>query len=171
MKPEAKKHAGARNEPADLKVRVEKQVIIERPVEEVYGFWRNFENLPKFMTHLRAVTELDDRHSRWIAKGPAGSTVEWDAELMSERENELISWRSLENTEIEHAGSVQFRQLPYGRATEVTVTLAYNPPGGTLGRAFAAIFGDEPGQEVEHDLKRFKEIMESHVDYEQRKAG
>src|SRR5262249_13537794 len=118
-------------------IKVEKSVTINRPPAELYRFWRNFENLPRFMNHLESVKKMDDRRSHWVAKAPAGTRVEWDAEVYNEKEDELIAWRSLENADINHAGSVWFRQAPNGRGTEVKVVINYEPPGGKLGASIA----------------------------------
>jgi uncharacterized membrane protein len=142
-------------------VKIQKSVTINRPPEELYRFWRNFRNLPNFMEHLESVEMLDDRRSRWVAKAPAGTRVEWVAEVYNEREPELIAWRSLPDSDVNHAGSVRFRQGPAGRGTEVIVELSYEPPAGRLGKALAKLFGEEPEQQVEDDLYRFKQLMEA----------
>lgn len=139
-------------------IRVEKHIIVQQPAMELWRFWRNFENLPRIMKHLDTVTVRDSIHSHWVAKGPAG-TVEWDAEIHNEMPGELIAWRSL-GGDIRHAGSVRFREGSHGRGTEVIVELLYEPPGGKLGVALAKLVGDEPGQQIEDDLRRFKEVME-----------
>ncbi len=141
-------------------IRVEQAVIIERPREEIFAFWRNFENLPRFMDHLESVNVLDDRRSRWVAKAPAGTRVEWDAEIHNEITNELIAWRSLPGSEVDHAGSVHFSPAGNG-ATEVRVILRYDPPAGRLGAAVARLFGEEPSVQVAEDLRRFKQVMEA----------
>jgi uncharacterized membrane protein len=140
-------------------VRVEEEVIVDRPASELYRFWRNFQNLPQIMEHLESVTVLDDRRSRWTAKAPAGSRVEWEAEIHNEIPNELIAWRSLPGADVDNAGSVHFRPLGDGR-TEVRVILRYDPPAGRLGAAIAKLFGEAPSQQVSADLRRFKEVME-----------
>jgi uncharacterized membrane protein len=142
-------------------VKVEKSVLINKSREELYRFWRNFENLPRFMRHLEGVRVLDDKRSHWAAKAPAGRTVEWDAEIFNEQENELIAWRSLEGSDVANAGSVRFEQAPGGRGTLVKVALSYEPPGGTLGRLAAKLFGEEPEQQVDEDLRRFKQLIET----------
>jgi uncharacterized membrane protein len=142
-------------------IRVKRSVTINRPREDLYRFWRNFENLPRVMSHLESVTVQDDGRSHWVAKAPAGRTVEWDAEVHTETENELISWRSLEGPGIANAGSVRFRPAPGGRGTEVTVTLEYTPQLGHVGAAIGSLFGEEPGQQVREDLRRFKALMET----------
>ena len=142
-------------------VKIEKSVTIDRSPAELYQFWRDFENLPRFMNHLKSVKKLDDRRSHWIASAPAGSTVEWDAEVYNEKENELIAWRSLENSCVNHAGSVRFHQAPNARGTEVKVEINYQPPAGKLGASIAKLFGEEPGKQLEDDLPRFKQLMEA----------
>lgn len=140
---------------------VVKAVTINKPAEELYRFWRNFENLPQFMNHLEAVKVQDTKHSHWVAKGPAGKSVEWDAEIINEVEGELISWRSLENADVENAGTVNFKAGPVGRGTEVKVTLQYLPPGGIVGAKLAMLLGQEPSMQIEDDLNRFKSLMEA----------
>jgi uncharacterized membrane protein len=141
-------------------IRVEQAVTINRPQEEIYRFWRNFENLPRFMDHLESVRVLDEQRSHWAAKGPAGTRVEWDAEIHNELPNELIAWRSLPGSEVDHAGSVHFDPLP-GGGTEVRVILRYDPPGGRAGAVVARLFGEDPASQVAEDLRRFKQVMEA----------
>jgi uncharacterized membrane protein len=141
-------------------IRVEKSVVIHRPADELFRYWRNFENLPRFMQHLDSVTVEDEFLSHWVVKGPAGTRFEWNAEIHNEKENELIAWRSL-NGEVNHAGSVLFRPLKGGRGTEVKVELRYEPPAGPLGAAIARLFGEEPSLQVADDLLRFKHEMET----------
>src|SRR5579884_4050841 len=150
-----------RGVPYELGIRVDKSVTINKPRAEVYKFWRNFENLPRFMRHLESVTEVDNRHSHWVAKAPAGRTVAWEAEIINEIENELIGWQSMENATVENAGSVHFEDAPGGRGTVVRIELQYNPPGGSIGAALAKLFGEEPGQQISEDLWRFKQLMEA----------
>jgi uncharacterized membrane protein len=142
-------------------VKVEESVTINRPVLEVYRFWRNFENLPRFMDHLEAVTVIDDERSHWVAKGPAGTKVEWDAIIHNEVEDELIAWRSLPGAEVNNAGSVHFTPTPDGTGTDVRVVLSYEPPAGMVGVAVAKLLGEEPSKQVADDLRRFKQVMDS----------
>jgi len=142
-------------------IKVEKTVTINKSPEELYRFWRNFENLPRFMKHLKSVRTLDDKRSHWVAKGPAGTTLEWDAEVYTERENEFIAWRSLENADVDSAGSVHFEKVPGDRGTRVKVLVKYNPPAGRLGALIAKLFGEAPEQQIEEDLLRFKQLMEA----------
>jgi uncharacterized membrane protein len=150
-----------RGVPYELGIRVDKSVTINRPRHEVYRFWRNLENLPRFMRHLESVTEIDNKHSHWVAKAPAGRTVQWEAEIINEIEDQLIGWQSLENSTVENAGSVHFEDAPEGRGTVVRIELQYNPPGGAVGATIAKLFGEEPGQQIGEDLWRFKELMEA----------
>jgi uncharacterized membrane protein len=142
-------------------VRVEQVTTINKPIEQVYAFWRNFENLPRFMRHLVGVEQLDNRRSKWRAKAPAGASVQWEAEIVQERENEWIAWRSLENSTVENSGSVRFSRAPGARGTELRVQLQYSPPAGALGRGIAWLFGEEPNQQIAEDLHRFKQLMET----------
>jgi uncharacterized membrane protein len=142
-------------------IKVEKSVVVNRPVREVYRFWRNFENLPRFMDHLEAVTVIDETRSHWVAKAPAGTRVEWDAVIHNEIEDELIAWRSLPGSDVSNAGSVHFTPLGDGSQTEVRVVLSYDPPAGKVGAAVAKLLGEEPSKQVEDDLRRFKQVMEA----------
>lgn len=142
-------------------IKVEKSVTVNKSPEELYRFWRNFENLPRFMDHLESVRVEGEGRSHWVAKAPAGTTVEWDAEIYNEKENELIAWRSLEGADVDNAGSVRFEGEPEGRGTIVRVSLKYDPPGGVIGSAFAKLFGEEPSQQIDEDLRRFKQVMEA----------
>ena len=139
---------------------VNKSIVVNAEAEELYQFWHDFENLPRFMRHLESVTVLDGRRSHWKATGPAGTTVEWDAEIIDDRPNELIAWRSVEGADVANAGTVRFRPAPGGRGTEVTVELEYDPPGGVVGKTIAKLFREEPGQQVHDDLRAFKQVME-----------
>jgi uncharacterized membrane protein len=141
-------------------VRVDERIVVNRPRSEVYRFWRNLENLPRFMDHLESVTVLDDRRSHWVAKGPAGTRVEWDAVVHNEIPNELLAWRSLEGSEVDNAGSVHFSPTETGD-TEVQVVLRYDPPAGRVGAAVAWLFGEEPSRQVAEDLRRLKQVMEA----------
>jgi uncharacterized membrane protein len=136
-------------------------ITVKRPRDEVYGFWRDLENLPRFMIHLRSVQVIDQRRSHWIAMGPAGKDVEWDAQIVEDRPEELIAWRSAAGARVRNSGSVSFTDAPGGRGTEVRVELRFDPPGGILGAAFARMLGEHPDQQVRDDLRRFKQVMET----------
>ncbi|HVF10812.1 MAG TPA: SRPBCC family protein [Abditibacteriaceae bacterium] len=142
-------------------IRVEKAVTINKSPEELYQFWHNFENLPRFMNHLESVQIIDDKRSHWVAKAPAGRTVEWDAEITQDEENALIAWRSTDNADVPNSGTVRFQPLSAGRGTEVEVSVRYTPPGGVLGALAAKMFGEEPSQQIADDLRRFKQLMEA----------
>ena len=147
--------------PAQTGARVEEAVTINSPPEELFRFWRQLENLPRFMQHLRSVTVGDGNRSHWVADAPLGRTIEWDAEIHNERENELIAWRSLEGSQVETAGSVHFTPAPGGRGTEVRVNLKYNPPAGPIGIALAKILGADAAQQIREDLRRLKQFFET----------
>ena len=147
--------------PDEAGIKVEKSVTVNKSPDELYRFWRNFENLPRFMDHLESVQVQSDNRSHWVAKAPAGTTVAWDAEITEDRPDELISWRSLPNADVDNEGTVRFVPAPAGRGTEVRVSLAYNPPAGVVGATVAKLFGEEPNQQVAGDLRRFKNIMEA----------
>ncbi|MEX0763513.1 MAG: SRPBCC family protein [Dehalococcoidia bacterium] len=141
--------------------RIRKTLTVLRSAEDLYGYWRDFEHLPQFMDHVESVTVLDDKRSHWVAKAPLGQTVEWDAEIHEERTNEYITWRSLSGSQVEHSGEVRFRPASGDRGTEVSVMIRYVPPGGRVGATIAKLFGEEPSQQLDEDLYRFKQIMEA----------
>lgn len=142
-------------------VRVEQVVTINRTIDDVFAFWRDFANFPRFMRHVEQIDVIDSRRSRWRVKAPAGMTVEWDAEILAARPNEWISWRSLPGSNVMNSGSVRFAPAPGARGTEVRVQLEYVPPAGSVGRGIAWLFGEEPEQQVREDLRRFKQLMET----------
>jgi uncharacterized membrane protein len=142
-------------------IHVQKTFTIDRPAEELYHFWHNFENLPRFMKHLISVTTKGSRFSHWVARGPAGVPIEWDAEVVDERPGEYLVWRSLPGSAISHRGSVEFRPSTNGAGTEVTVALTYHNPVGKIGAAFAKMMGRDPERQVREDLRRFKALMET----------
>jgi len=142
-------------------IHVEHAVTVNRPVEELYGFWRNFANLPQFMAHLVAVRQLDERRSHWVVKAPAGRTVEWDAEIINEIPDQLIGWRTLDKADVISAGSVRFTSAGRDRGTEVHVHLQYDPPGGKVGAAVAWMLRHDPNHTIQEDLRRFKQLMET----------
>ncbi len=147
--------------PYESGVRVDKTLTINKPPEEVYRYWRNLENLPKFMMNLESVKEIDNKHSHWVAKGPAGSSVDWKAEIINEKENELIGWRSLPGSQISNAGSVQFKCAPGGRGTILKIELQYAPPGGSVGATISKLFGKDPEKQIDEDLRRMKQLLET----------
>lgn len=146
---------------ADRGIRVAETVTVARTREEVYRFWRDLTNLPRFMEHLEAVQVLDDRRSHWRARAPAGNSVEWDAEIIEDQPSERISWRSIQEADVPNTGTVRFRVAPGNRGTEIHVTLRYDPPAGRLGALVAKLFGEEPAQQVKSDLRRLKQVLET----------
>lgn len=156
-----KNSLGAESAPVAHEIHVEKSITINKSPNELYAFWRRFENLPRIMRHLESVTPIDDGRSHWVALGPAGKKFEWDAEIYNEKSNELIAWRSLSGSDVVHAGSVRFEAGSPGRGTRVNVVMNYNVTGGRLTALFARLFGAEPGQMIEDDLRRFKQLMEA----------
>jgi len=142
-------------------IKVEKTVTINKPADELYRYWHNFENLPTFMKHLKSVKVHDQKRSHWIANAPLGNSVEWDAEILEDRENEFISWASVEGADVDNSGFVRFQKAPGDRGTEVKIVLEYNPPGGILGATVAKLFGEEPEQQIGDELRRFKMLMEA----------
>ncbi len=142
-------------------IKIERSVTILMPADELYAFWRKFDNLPRFMTHLESVTCSDDQHSHWIAKLPGGKRVEWDSEIVNDIPNELIAWKTVGNPDVAHAGSVHFREAPQNRGTELKVVFDYEPPGAHLFAHIAKLFGHAPDALVREDLRRFKMLVES----------
>ena len=138
-----------------------KSLIINRAPEELYQFWRDFENLPRFMPYLESVRVTGEGRSHWVAKAPAELKVEWDAEIIEDRPNESISWRSLEGADVENSGTVYFEQAPGNRGTIVRVEMSYNPPGGAIGAFIARLLGEDPGQLAQEALRCFKQLMET----------
>jgi len=142
-------------------IKVEKTVTINKPAQELYRFWHDFENLPTFMRHLKSVKVMSDKRSHWVANAPLGASVEWGADIIEDRENEFISWASVEGADVDNSGFVRFKPAPADRGTEVKVVIEYNPPGGAIGAAIAKLFGEEPEQQIGDELSRFKMLMEA----------
>ena len=139
---------------------VGRAVTINKPAAELYAYFRDFSKLPSFMENVVQVDVIDDTRSHWVVKAPAGRTVEWDAHITEEREGELIAWASEEGADVPNAGRVEFRSAG-ARGTVVTATIAYDPPGGAIGKLIAKIFQREPAIQARHDLRRFKQLMET----------
>jgi uncharacterized membrane protein len=142
-------------------IRVRKAITVNRPAGEVYRFWRDFRNLPRFMHHVESVQVADDRRSHWKVKAPAGMSVEWDAEIVEDQPDDRIAWRSVPGSQVDNAGSVRFVPAAGNRGTEVHVELRYSPPGGVVGAAIAWLFGESPDQQVYDDLRALKQVMET----------
>ena len=136
-------------------------IIIGRSPDEVYNFWRDFSRLPTFMSHLVSVTETEYGRSHWVATAPAGKTLEWDAETIEDQPGKKLAWRSLPGSEVENAGSVTFDNAVGGRGTLVRVDLRYSPPGGAIGAAIAKLFREEPGQQIQDDLRKLRQVLET----------
>jgi uncharacterized membrane protein len=145
----------------DRTIYVRKSIRVNSSPEQAYRFWHDFQNLPKIMRHLESVELTGGRRSHWVATGPAGMRFEWDAEVIEDRQNESIAWRSLEGADVENSGVVKFQRGPGGRGAVVWVEMEYRPPAGSLGASIAKLFGEEPGQQVSDDLRRFKQIIET----------
>lgn len=140
---------------------VGKSVTINRPRSELFAFWRDFTNLPSFMHAIESIRMVGDQRSVWTVKAPAGQQVTLETELVGVVENETIGWRSVEGSQIRTAGVVTFRDAPADRGTIVTAEIAYEPPGGDVGRLVAKLFRAEPNIQARHELKRFKQLMEA----------
>jgi uncharacterized membrane protein len=157
--PAGKARAGGSNTFRGVKARA--TFTINKPARECYDFWRNLENLPRFMDHLKSVTVLDERRSHWEAEGPLNQVVGWDAEIIEDRPGELISWRSIGLADVHNAGSVRFRPSSGNRGTEVVAEISYEPPAGSLGVAIARLTGADPEHLIREDLRRFKQLVET----------
>ena len=145
-------------------VRVDEAITINRPREEVYRFWRDLSNISQFMENVESVLAVNGTNrSHWVAKGPYGKCIEWDAEIINEKENELIAWRSLDGADVPNAGSVHFKDAAGGRGTQVNVELEYAPPGGAVGAFVARVFGEDPSSQIRDDLRRLKTRLEAGV--------
>jgi uncharacterized membrane protein len=142
-------------------LQVKRSLIVNRSAEELYNLWRNFPELPRFMHHVLSVKETGDRRWHWAVKGPAGLRVEWEAELLDDRPNERITWRSLPNADVDHTGSVSFERATGGRGTIVRVDLQYRAPAGKTGAALARLMGQAPEKQIAVDLLRFKQMAET----------
>ncbi len=157
-------HSGAQNTSAGVPdhrgVKTVETITVQRPRAELYRHWRDFEHLPQFMRHLERVEVIDARRSRWVVRTLAGQTVEWLAEIINERENEMIAWQSLPGADVGNAGSVWFEDEP-GGSTRVKVALEYAPPAGTVGNLVARLFGEAPEQQLREDLAQWKKKMEA----------
>jgi len=142
-------------------IHVERSITVNCPVEEVYTFWHDLGNLPRFMRHLQSVHVLSNGRSHWVTEGPGGKTVEWDAEVTDDRPNERIAWRSLPGSQVDNAGVVSFVPAPGDRGTEVHVELQYRPPAGAVGATIAKLFHRDAGQQIADDVRAFKQVLET----------
>lgn len=144
--------------------KVDCQVMIHMPPEELYPFWRNLENLPLFMRHLESVERLDERRSRWTALGPLGLPISWEAEIFREEPDRVIAWRSLPGQAIRQAGAVRFVPRADGEFTELRVSLQYSPPLGRAGAAVAHLLGADPEKQIREDLEQMKRMLEAELE-------
>lgn len=142
-------------------VRIEAVATVDRPADELYRFWRDPQNLPRFMTSLESVQPETGRRAKWTLKPPVGPTIEFDAEITHEMEGEHLAWRSADSAVVEHTGDVRFRELPNGRGTAVRMKLDFTPPGGVVGAGIAKLFDGAAEMQLRADLKRFKQLMET----------
>ncbi len=142
-------------------IRLEEAITIGRPLPELYSYWRDFRNLPSFCKYLEHVEFIDEKRSRWTAIGPADKPLTWEAAIIEETPNELISWRSFEGSSFQNAGSVRFKKAPADRGTEINLTFAYSPPAGPLGSLVAKLSGKDPAYILHEELRRFKQLMET----------
>jgi uncharacterized membrane protein len=142
-------------------IKIERSIVIDRPATELYAFWRNFGNLPRFLDHLESVVDLGGGRSRWVARAPGNTRVEWDAEIVNDIPDELIAWKTVGQPDVAHAGSVHFTPRARGRGTDVRLVMDYEPPGGRVAAVAAKIIGESPDQKIREDLERLKAVLES----------
>jgi uncharacterized membrane protein len=142
-------------------VKLKKCISVDRQPEELYRYWRDFTNLPRFIDGLESVEVLDETHSRWTVAATAGVPVSWDAEITVDRENEMVGWKSLDGSKIDTSGYVRFERAPGGRGTIVRIAMQYVPPAGKAGAVVSSMLGRRPGGYVEEALRRFKQLMET----------
>ena len=159
---QARKHSEAlKASGEEMALKGRTSITVNRPAEEVYRYWKDLQNLPKFMFHLESVEPKGEDRYHWVAKAPLGQTVEWDADVVEDIPNEIIAWRSTEDADVPNSGSVRFVPAPGDRGTEVIVELDYQLPGGAIGDTIARMFGEEPQQQIKDDLRRFKQVVET----------
>lgn len=142
-------------------IRIHKSVHIQRPVEVCYRFWRNFENFPQFMQHVEAVQAVDATRTHWQVKAPLGQHIDWTAELFSDIPSQQLAWRTLEGSAVEHTGVVRFLPSQNDKSTRLDIEMTYHAPFGKAGVMLAKIFGEEPSQQIDDDLRRFKQLIET----------
>lgn len=136
-------------------------VTINRPRAELYAFWRDFRNLAQFMENIESVEVSDDRRSHWRIQAPAGRTVEWDSVITEDEPDTLIAWQSADGADVKNTGRIEFRDAAPGRGTTVSAVIVYDPPTGEIGKLIAKLFAKEPKVQARHDLRRFKQLMET----------
>ncbi len=136
-------------------------VTIGKPREEVFAFFRDFANLARFMENIERIDVVDDTHSHWVVKAPAGHQVEWDSVLTADEPSRLLAWETGPHAEVKNHGRVEFRDAPGGRGTEIHATIVYEPPAGALGKVIGLLFQKEPGLQAKRDLRRLKMLLET----------
>ena len=151
----------AAKSPSSSMQRTRATFLVNTTPEKAYDLWRNFENLPRFMVHLKSVRVLDDGRSEWVARGPMDREVRWRAEITDNQSNRRIAWQSMPGSDVDTIGSVEFRADPQNRGTFVTANVHYSTPGGSLGKAFITVLGNHPDFTVREDLRRFKALVET----------
>lgn len=139
--------------------KLEHAVDIHCPAQQLYSFWRQFDQLPRILRHVETVEQIDGTHSHWVVRGPLGRQFEWDAEIINDHEGELIAWKSLSGSTVPNAGSVRFEDLG-NRTTRLRVTMEFDPPAGSLGLTVAQLLGASPQQDLEEDLAAFKDFAQ-----------
>jgi len=142
-------------------IAVTRSVTINSTPTELYRFWKGLENLPLFMEHLESVSQVSDRVSHWVARAPAGTSVEWDAEIVEDQPDRRIGWRTLPGSQVTHEGMVSFEPAPAGRGTVVRIEMLYCPPAGKVGMQIARLFGEEPALQIDDDLRHLKQLLET----------
>ncbi|WP_454062361.1 SRPBCC family protein [Candidatus Nitrospira salsa] len=159
---------GRRKVNTEQAIKIQESILIQRPAVDLYQFWRNIENLPSILTHIHSVNVINEHLSHWMIETVSGGpTIEWDAKIINEVPNKRIGWSTLQDSDIDHAGSVVFETMPDGNQTQVTVTLQYVPPAGRLGSTILKVLGQDPKAKIVEDLQHFKERMEAPVLNEQ----
>ncbi|WNM62613.1 SRPBCC family protein [Candidatus Nitrospira neomarina] len=148
--------------PLNRIVHFRKSICINRPAADIYAFWRDLNNLPRFMHNIVAVEILDDTRSVWHARGPFNKEVYWEAEILEERQNEMLTWRTIESeSNLEHEGVLSLRRAAGNRGTILSLDCRWSPPGGVFGAAMAKLLPDDPARQVSEDLRRFRQLMET----------
>lgn len=140
---------------------VGRTVTIDRPREELFEFWKHLSNLATFMENIQRIDVIGEKRSHWVVFGPNDRPIEWDAEIVEERAGELLAWRSLEGADVKNAGQIVFSDAPGGRGTQVSAIIAYEAPGGEVGKLVAKLMGADPKVQTHRDLRRFKQLMET----------
>jgi uncharacterized membrane protein len=140
---------------------VGRAVTINKPRSELFAYWRDLTQLPTFMENVERIDVIDDHRSHWVVKAPAGKTVEWDAAITDEKQDEFIAWTSADDADVPNSGRVDFRDATGGRGTVVTATILYDPPAGLIGKVVAKLFQREPAIQARRDLRCFKQLMET----------